>query len=285
MPSPQPPLILVDNVFDRISLYPAATLSALASVVGREVQYTADYRRERTYWQAATSTAGYYVESDLGAGNTAAPDALWIDRGHNLWGRTVRIYDENTSIVGSPTQQQVTSLTVPAFGTVGGDPTTTTMCVTEEGALYSLYTGFTPQRFHAVYFPDSFQPVLTGVILGKRTQLLNFSSVRDEDAGERSNRVEKSLVPGYDGRDRQYARRTINLKLSTIGAAEYDSSIRSLRRLLFEVDQPAVVVHNYGANPERAWLYQYEGTNWSSPMTRVLRDLGLPLSEVGPVIR
>jgi hypothetical protein len=140
-------------------------------------------------------------------------------------------------------------------------------------------------QYFRIYTSDSLQTIHTGVILGKRVQMLNFSSVRDEDAGERSNRVEKSLVPGYEGRDRVYARRTISLKLSTIGATEYDSSIRTLRRQLFELDQPAFVVQNYGDKPERGWLYQYEGDRWSSPTTRVLRDLGLQMSEVGPMVR
>jgi hypothetical protein len=283
MPTPQPPLILVDNVFDRISLYPLASLAPSAgSVVGREINYIADYRRERSYYQfsAAFTNSGPIV--DLGAGNTAVVDSCWIDRGHNLWGKTIYIDGSADAITWGGANRG--PFVVPAQGTVGGDPTAG-WSVTEEGAIYQHWTNALGYRYWRLYIVESTQAIIPGIIMGKKFQLLNFSSVRDEDAGERSNRVEKSLVPGYDGRDRQYARRTINLKLSTIGATEYDSSIRSLRRLLFEVDQPAVVVHNYGTNPKRAWLYQYEGANWSSPMTRVLRDLGLPLSEVGPVIR
>lgn len=285
MPTPQPPLILVDNVFDRINLYPLAVLSSSGDAVGRDKEFIADYRRERDYWQAATAATNRYVQVDLGAGNSRAVDSCWIDRLTTvalggLWGLTVVIEAGDDGA----TWPDSVSRAVPASGTVGGDPETS-WCVTEEGAIYTLFTPFSARRYFRVRISTSAQPVIAGVIVGKRIQLLNYSSVRDEDAGERSNRVEKSLVPGYEGRDRTYARRTINLKLSTIGATEYDSSIRTLRRLLFETDQPAVVVHNYGTNPERAWLYQYEGPNWSSPMQRVLRDLGLPMSEVGPLVR
>lgn len=283
--APQPPLILVDNVFDRINLYPSAVLSSSGDMAGREVQFVADYRRERTYWQAATAATNRYVQSEIGEGNTRAVDSCWIDRLTTvalggLWGLTVVIEAGDD---GAAWPDSV-SRAVPASGTIGGDPETT-WCVTEEGAIYTLFTAFSARRYFRVRVSTSAQPVIAGVILGKRFQLLNYSSVRDEDAGERSNRVEKSLVPGYDGRDRTYARRTVLLKLSTIGATEYDSTIRSLRRTFFEVDEPAVVIQNYGSNPERAWLYQYEGERWSSPTSRVLRDLALPLSEVGPVVR
>lgn len=272
---PQPPLILVDSKFDRINLYAQAVLTSSTSVVGREVQYIADYRRERSYYQAAAAAINQFVQSDLGAGNTGTFDFIWIDRGHNLWSTSLQAYAGANNV----------ALTVPASGTVGGDPTSSVMCVTEEGALYSLVSAPTAAQTIGLRVVTSLQPIITGLIMGLRSQLLNYSSVRDEDAGERSNRIEKSLVPGYEGRDRTYARRTISLKLSAIGSAEYDSTVRQLRRLLFETDQPAVVIQNYGDKPERAWLYQYEGPNWSSPMTRVLRDVGLQMSEVGPMVR
>lgn len=279
---PQPPVFLVDNLFDRINLYPLAVLSSSGAVAGREVQYVADYRRERTCWQAAAVGISNQILTDLGAGQTATPDTIWLDRGHNLWGKSVQVAGDDG--FGGSAVNALVPTAVPAQGTVGGDPTAG-WCVTEEGALYAFLPNPQARRRWIVNITDSWAPVITGVILGTRIQMLNYSSVRDEDAGERSNRVEKSLVPGYEGRDRTYARRTITVRLSTIGAAEYDSSIRSLRRLLFEIDEPALVIMNYGDKPERAWLYQYEGANWSSPMVRVLRDLGLSMSEVGPLIR
>jgi hypothetical protein len=280
VPSPQPPLILVDNFFDRINLYPTALLTWSTAIVGREGNYVADYRRERTYFQAAAAAANQGVVTNLLPGGASIPDMCWIDRGHNLWGTNLQVAGGADGVTWTQTMTRL----VPALGTIGGDPTTS-WCVTEEGALYTLLPVFVAAQYWLVRVTDNMAPLIPGIILGKRHQMLNYSSVRDEDAGERSNRVEKSLVPGYEGRDRTYARRTINLRLSTIGAAEYDTSIRALRRLLFEIDQPALVIQNYGDKPERAWLYQYEGERWSSPTTRVLRDLGLPMSELGPLVR
>lgn len=286
----QKPFVLVDNVFDRINLYTQATIQApIGSMVGREVNYAADYRRERTYWQAINGSAGQYISSDLGAGHFANPDTLWIDRGHNLWGKTIRWYnsDRDVNAVGMVGDLYIPPA-VPALGTVGGDPTTG-WCVTEEGAIYTMSSIFlTPRQFHTVYlYPDAFvtPPIIPGVIMGKRIQLLGYSSVVDEDSGDRNVRSESSLIPGYSGDDRSYSARMVELKLSQIGAAEYDSSIRTLRRLLFDVNQPAVVCMNYGTYPERAWLYKYQGNRWNSPMTRVHRSASIPLYEHGPLIR
>jgi hypothetical protein len=132
---------------------------------------------------------------------------------------------------------------------------------------------------------DNWAPLFTGIILGTRVQLLGYSSVVDEDAGERFERSEQSLIPGYAGDDRTYSARKIDLDLKLIGATEYDGSIRTLRRLLFDRNQPAVVCINYGTKPERTWLYKYRGGQWSSPSSRTYRSAKIPLYEYGPLIR
>jgi hypothetical protein len=42
---------------------------------------------------------------------------------------------------------------------------------------------------------------------------------------------------------------------------------------------------NYGTKPERAWLYKYKGTSWSSPTSRTYRSAKISLYEYGPLIR
>lgn len=284
MPSPQPPLILVDNVFDRINLYPLAHLDGDVAVVGRELSYLADYRRERTYYQTATPRATAFASSDLGVGNTRAVDFCWIDRGHNLWGKTITVSGDD-ALGGSVLNPA--GYVVPALGTVGGDPTTG-WCVTEEGALYTLFTLTAARRQWRIYVTEVWAPILPGVIIGNRVQLSSpagWSSVVDEDAGDRSDRSENSLVPGYDGADRTYSARKVELRLAYIGATEYDATIRYLRRALYEINQPAVVCMNYGTKPERAWLYRYSGKSWSSPTKGSSRSVNIPMTEVGPLIR
>jgi len=284
MPSPQPPLILVDNVFDRINLYPLATLSSKSGfLTGRDPQYAADYRRERTYFQTAL-TAGPQIQTDLGVGNSAVADSIWIDRGHNLWGRTINLDGSTDGFVVDVGNPLVFSLTVPAQGTVGGDPTTG-WCVTEEGALYTLPTNLLARRSWRIADTGIAAWTIPGIILGKRVQLLGYSSVIDEDAGDRNDRSEAGFVMGYDGSDRTYSARKIEIRLAQIGGTEYDAAIRGLRRTLFDINQPAIVCMNYGTNPERAWLYKYSGKSWSSPKSRVHRGVSIPMAEVGPLIR
>jgi hypothetical protein len=282
MPS-RTPFVLVDNVFDRINLYPNATLSWSAAVVGREGNYAADYRRERSFYQAAAAAASNAIVVDLGAGNTAAPDTIWLDRGHNLWGKTIYV-EGSTDGAAWNNPGIVVAMVVPAQGTVGGDPTTG-WCVTEEGALYTITANVTARRYWRIYVSDVFAPIFTGVVIGTRVQLLGYSGTVDEDAGERFERSEASLIPGYAGDDRTYSARKIDLDLKLIGATEYDGSIRTLRRLLFDRNQPAVVCMNYGVKPERTWLYKYKGGQWSSPTSRTYRSAKISLYEYGPLIR
>jgi hypothetical protein len=279
----QTPFFLADNVFDRINLYPLATLFSTAAVPGRELNYAADYRRERSYWQAASAVAGHAISVDLSAGVTAQPTCAWLDRGHNLWGQSISIIGSDDNFGTSP---ENFVRVVPAAGTLGGDPATG-WCVTEEGALYTFVAPGAARRYWRLLFNSTpaAAAVVTGIILGARHQMLNYSSVLDEDEGERDERQENSLIKGYYGRERVYSARKLRVQLATIGVSEYDTLIRGLRRLLFERDQPAFIVMNYGTKPERGWLYQYQGSGFSAPAERVYRRASFVMQEVGPAIR
>lgn len=277
---PKAPLVLVDNVFDVTNQYPLGVLSSSGEAAGRSVRYIADYRRERDYWQAATNAADRYVRVNLGAGNTRAVDFVWIDRGHNLWGLNVAVEASDDNFVATP---NTTAAVVPAQGTVGGDPETG-WCVTEEGAIYRLFAAFTARRYHQLRVVSAAQPIITGLVVGARTQLARYSRKFDDDAGGRTERLQESDA-GYVATDRVYDHRTCTLDLGVIGAAEYDSAIRSLRALLFARNQPAVVAMDYGTNPERAWLFQYQGRNWSFAKERVHRSGAIQLRELYPAIR
>jgi hypothetical protein len=211
----QTPFILADNQFDRINLYPAAVLASTAAVVGREVNYVADYRRERTYFQAASAAAGHAIDVDMGAGNTAQPNTLFIDRGHNLWGQVLTLRGSDDAFATNPVALVLAA--IPAIGSVGGDPAVG-WCVTEEGAIYTFVAPATARRYWRIFFGSAPAAaiVVPGIILGQRTQLLSYSAVLDEDAGKRSYRQQESLIPGYYGRERSYAQRTLQIQLHTI---------------------------------------------------------------------
>lgn len=279
--APQTPLILCENFFDVVTFATSGSLTASSQITSREVYRIADARRDRSWWQAATSAANHGIAIDLGAGVSIAADYVWIDRGHNLWGHNVTL-QAGTDGVTFPTN--IFSRAVPVLGTLGGDPTTT-WCVTEEGALYTLFAGAPAKRGWNLVFPDTMQPIVPGAMLGRRAQLVLFSRVKDEDGMNRTE-IQETSRAGYLGTDRRYPWRTITIDLGKIGAADYDAQIRTLRTQLFELDAPWFCVMDYGTKPERGWLYRWDGTRYSAPLgTKTYRQNTITGREIGPLVR
>lgn len=275
---PKTPLLAADNVFETIYQYPTAALTASSEAVGREPRRVADGRRDRTWWEAATDGGGndHWLKADLGVGASGAVNYLFIDRGHNLWGQSLSV--SRGDVDGSWTETR--ALTVPAAGTVGGNPESTTMAVTEEGALYAFWTPAAATRYHVLFILDvaAFIPKVTGAMLGTRVQLLGYSATFDDDAGSRKMASGESDA-GYLATGRIYHWRTLELDLKLIGAAEYDGAIRGLRRLLFEQGAPVLAVMDYETRPERAGLFAYDGRDWGFPTRKVHREGRIRLRE------
>ena len=289
MPASAPPTVLIDNVYDRVNQYPTAVLSPnIGSAPNRPPSKVADYRRERTYWQGSTVAANHGVISDLGVGVTVTGlDTIFIDRGHNLWNKNVVTEGSSDGIAW--THNSGTATLVPALDAAGnfvpgGDPTVG-WAVTEEGAIYKFFAAAWPaKRIFRTYSPDVWQPIFTGIILGKRLPLTSYSRTLDEDAGGRKRNTDESEA-GYVAASRVYAWREGMLDLGVIGATEYDAAVRLMRRSLFEKNTPAFVAWNYGRWPERAWVYTLNADRWSFPTNGVHRAGSVPLRELYPVIR
>jgi hypothetical protein len=288
MPTSQPPLLLIDNVFDRINQYASGVLTATATAPNRPVSKVADYRRERTYWQAGTVAAGHAISVDIGAGLTTAVDSVFLDRGHNLWGQSISIIGSDDNFATAPTN--VTPAAVPALVAgqfvPGGDPTAG-WAVTEEGAIYYIFPALTAvRRYWRLLFntAPAAAHLVTGVILGKKTQLDSYSNVLDEDAGGRKRGTDESEA-GYTAGSRVYPYRTTIIELAVIGATEYDTKIRLIRRAIFEKQIPLFVAMNFGRWPERGWLYTLDADRWASPTRGVHRTATIPLRELYAVIR
>jgi hypothetical protein len=273
---PQTPLLLIDNIFDTVSQYPTGAITTSSERTGHEGFRVADYRRERTSWQAVSTLANNNVTVDLGASVTRPVDSLYVDRGHNLWGKSVFVYGDD----GAGGSTVGLSIAVPALGTLGGDPTLATFCVTEEGALYCLFAALPARRRWIVYVTDVWAPVYTGLILGMRTQMVSYSRVFDEDAGERTEEFSTSKM-GVRGYDTTYSWRTLKLDLAYIGPSEYDVTTRMLREKLWRGNSPFVCVMDWGTRPERGWMYQYDGKSWGFPKSRVYRAGVIQAREVG----
>lgn len=285
LPATKPPLILVRNVFDATLQYPGATISASNELTGSEAWRVGNYRRDRDWWEAATDLGGAgfaaWVMSDLGAGALVAGDFAFIDRGHNLWGKTVSAFGSLDNVIfGRQIRVQGVVPANPGLGTGTGDPTTG-WAVTEEGALYTLSdTPTATARYWRIQIEGvtGFKPRIPGIIMGLRHQLVNYSTTYDEDAGERTEDTTQSRY-GTVADDRHVSWRKMQLTLSLIGRSEYDTSIRELRRLMFGRNVPAVVFKNYGISPYRGWMYRYAGKGWGMPVQTYYRSGQITLRE------
>lgn len=236
---------------------------------------------------------GAWIQTSLATVNNVRPDFIWLDRGHNLWGALVVVdglQDADDSWTNF-TERGLPARQIPALDAngnyvPGGDPTTG-WCVTEEGACYALYPApavtSTAFRVRFLVSSTSYIPVVPGIMLGRRHQLLNYSTTLDEDAGERTERFEDSDA-GYRAFGKMFDGRTVEIGFKYTGLVEYDSTIRDLRRLLFKKNQPFVAAMEYGTYPARAWLYQYSGRTWSMPKSRVYREGRIVGREVGPKV-
>lgn len=280
---PQPPVFLVDNVFNRIRQYPGATLSSSGDAPGTDVRYLTRFCRGKQFWQSSTTDIQRQVSSDLGAGTTRAVDSLWIDRGHNLWGKTIRVVGDD----GSGGSAWLLDLTVPATPTVdrwgrytnGGDPTTTVMCVTEEGALYSLFTLQAARRRFLITILESSQPLIPGIILGQRIQLPNFSARMDEDAGAITGERTEMSDTGRVATSRAYPHRELQVVYKRLGVTAYDTTARELRESVWARRCPVVILPNYGRYPAKGWLYRCTTPRWSAGTEGLSRPLTLDFAE------
>lgn len=245
---------------------------------------------------------GHWVGVDAGAiaaNKLHCPDFLYIDRGHNLWGQIViveAVSTDQTFATGTYTDRGWIALAIPALDAngnfvVGGDPTVG-FCVTEEGAVYTIFQDPVAMaarqvnravRVRFLSGSPTFVPQVTGIMLGVRTQLLGYSSISDDDEGARRLRTEESDA-GYLATGRVYAYRTAQVSFTLIGDTEYDGNIRRIRRLAFEQNQPWLLCLNYGFYPQRMWLFQSTDTKWSAPKKTVYRDWRMMGREVGAAV-
>lgn len=277
--APQTPLLLVDNLFDLVGCYPGAALDAFSEVIGREAFHAVDYERDRSQWEPQTDGGGSDLWIRVHLTVARAVDYAFIDRGHNLAGKTIYIEGSDDGV----SWPDSVALNVPATGVVGGTPASPAMTGTEEGAAWTIVPATTARAWWRFRFPYSagFIPRVTGVMAGTRTQLAGYSRVFDEDSGERTQ-VSQQSSAGWRATDTTHAWRKVEISLGVIAPGEYDTTIRMLRGLLFEKNQPWVNVLDYGTYPERAWMFQWDGTQWGFPKTRVHRDGRITGREYGP---
>jgi hypothetical protein len=249
----------------------------------------ADYRRDRTAWDAAAAAATHTLSVDLGAdggGLTRPVDTVFLDRGHTLWGLPLSILPSADGVTYTdPIALGVVPARTASGGFVPGGNPTAGWCVTEEGACYRFLDRQPAARgwrlaIDASGAPAGYLPRVTGLVLGVRHQLFGFSDQFDDDSRARKQRTEESDA-GYLGGGPVYTWRTADLSLRLIGDPEYDGVLAGIRALMFDHGQPGVLVWDYGARPERAWMGTYDGPAWGFAKRKAYREGRLRLREHG----
>lgn len=279
---PGTPLLLFDNYADNVNLYPLATVDASNEPEGFEAFRVADYRRERSYWQPATDGGGvdHFIRVNHGAVVGAkAVDYIAIDRDSTIENMSVFLEGSADGVTWNVSQQ----LNIPAGNVVGGSPIWPSLARTEEGVAWGIANAALAARQWwrlRIPYVAAFRPVVTGLMFGMKNQLVGYSNVFDEDAGERTQSTELSTA-GYRGQARSYAWRTCEVGLTNIGSAEYDASIRAARDAIFARQAPFMLLMDYVTRAERGWLFEYDATTWSMPKSRVLRNGRIRGREVG----
>jgi hypothetical protein len=255
--APQTPLLLVDNVFDTVQQYPTGTSRPTSERTGHEA------------WRVATTgasgapgrprrrgRANHSVQVDLGAGVTRAVDSLFIDRGHNLWGKTSRS--------ATPTTASRRSRRSARDGAGGGHARRRSdvhdVLRDRGGRLWASSPRAAPRALARLYVVESMAPVVPGSSSGcarscsasrARSTRTPASAPRSSRRAGRLSRLRHDvLVAHARARARLHRRDRVR------------RAIRALRELLFKRTSPWVVLHGLRHAPERAWMYQYDGTTW-----------------------
>lgn len=135
MATPQTPLLLIDNIFDTVNLYTAGLLSDSSEVVGQEARHAVDYRRERTFWQAAAD-GGLVIGGTLecSGAQTAGAGVLSITATTSLAGSVV---------IGDQFTVSGTTFTATSYAIINANVATFSITPNIPGGGYAANTAVT----------------------------------------------------------------------------------------------------------------------------------------------
>lgn len=154
---------LVDNFFNEIQ-NPAHVITASEEEVGHEAWRVADGRRSAfDYWTGETPNTAQWVKVDCATSKAA--DCLFIDRDHNLEGKTVKLQKSTDDFATNTVD--VVSVTFPSSASAGTALSASNGAYTEEGAWAKSFTSTSSRywRLH-VAAAASYTPRLVGLYLG-----------------------------------------------------------------------------------------------------------------------
>jgi len=159
------PIILSDNLFDNVVLHPLATLvNPDGDDAPRHEPFrVADNQRDATWWTPTTTNATRRLRL---TGLTAiTPSMIFIDRGSNLAGATVRIQSSTDNFATVTTDEVVP--VIPA--SPGGLASDANGCLLPDGSWWKTFTisnSRTAWQFTVNAMGANIAPIITGLYLG-----------------------------------------------------------------------------------------------------------------------
>ena len=214
-------------------------------------------RSNLNFWTPATANAEAWLRLDAGSGNTLAPTALGLDRGHNLGGESVYFESSDSPTTGYST---LANPTIPTTAATGGDLDATNGITTDEGAWLKRIAAPTARRYLRLRVPAmgaGLKPRVVGLWFGiwwEPGQI--FDPLSDEDSELITDAIETKK--GWGGSTSEVQRRLGELVFKLPSASAYTNAALHIRdqflrgRLMW-------IVHNDDAT-ERAVLAKFPPT-------------------------
>lgn len=157
------PLILSDNFLDDVVLHPDHLITHTGTpVAGSEVWRLGDNLRDITRFTIAEANTNLQVKCDCGV--VKAASLVVLDRGHNLKGKTVKVWSSADAITYGTL---VATCIIPV--TAGGLPTDANGCLTPEGVWWKTFASASARGWmlEVPAMGAGLSPVITSAYLGQ----------------------------------------------------------------------------------------------------------------------
>lgn len=211
-------------------------------------------RSSINFWTPATANSETWIRVDAGSGNTLAPTAFGLDRGHNLAGESIFWESSDSPDSGYST---LSNPTIPTTAGVDGDLDATNGILTDEGAWLKRISAPTARRYLRLRIPamgTDLKPVIVGAWFGIWWEPgYIFDPLTDEDIELLSSVQETSK--GWSGTTREVQRRLGELVFKLPSAAAYAGAATHIRDQ-FLAGRLMWIVHN-DEKTERAVLAKF----------------------------
>lgn len=245
-------VVLSENVLNT-RIFPSHVLTANEEAAGREVSRVSSGRRQRAlnHWTPSTTNAAAYVQAAFN--RVRLVDCVFLDRGHNLGGKTVRIRASSDGF-GTYTEQ---SATVPSQVQPFSRLSDVNGVRTEEGAWgwrFNSLSGLAV-RFYVDAMGSGLRPEIVGLYIGQCFRPTN-PLVKPFSHGKRELDYEIIRAPSMwagAGEVSQRKRTTLRIRLTS---GEYPAGRYHMEELFLRA-RPSWIVPD-DDETEKAYLSRAE---------------------------